>query len=350
GTKSAPGGRPAWLGATAGEPVVTANLSFLYHRRHRFRDGEGEPAIPYGALDSRLVPYALASPNQFDAGSCLFMASTGAMELLMNQLLPGGSFQLGGDTDLSERYLMNASEHASPKQLRYVLTDTIYTYNVFSGSLLDRDYPFAIGYVKETASGDIVKAKESDPDAYASCAYSWFDELPEGWEGKVTPTPPVERTSIFVDPKRDDQSYWRVALMDWSVVDKIKYELRTKQAPIVVVYNHFLYWHAVMIVGYDDTVDAKGCGMVDQAVSYFKKNGAKSYADKIEKHKQNNGGCTEKGIFFVRDSIYDGGSEEPMYTYGGGYGYKEKYSKRIIEEDYDWVTYLGNHAYAVHRR
>ena len=56
------------------------------------------------------------------------------------------------------------------------------------------------------------------------------------------------------------------------------------------------------------------------------------------------------GIFYVRDSIYDGGTEEKTYVYSTSPSYSDKYSKRIIKRSYDWVKYLGNHAYTIHRR
>jgi hypothetical protein len=334
-------------------PVVSANLA-LGSLSRRLRDrAAGTHALGADAffpVNLELLPFVLASPNQEDAGSCLFMATTGATEVLMSQHAPIEAVHNGGDTDLSERFLMNAADYVPAGAIRYFLTDTIYTYNAFGGSLLDRDYPFAAGYVKETAGGNVVKAKPSDDGAYFSCSYSWFDELPEGWQNKLTPTPPVERTSIFVEPNRDDNSWWQVALMDDSTIEKIKYELRTKQAPVIIVYNHYLYWHADIIVGYDDNAPRNGCPMVESSIAEYKKKGMTQYADAIEAHKAALGGCTNQGIFYVRDSIYPGTAEEATYTYGGGYSYQEKYSQRIIEREYDWVRYLSNHAFTVHRR
>ncbi len=339
------------LAGQAAQPVFTAALT-LADRAERMMLDDGpvslaDETIPYGAINWDVMPYALASPNQMDAGSCLFMATTGTMEILMNQRLPVEEVQYGSDADLSERYLMNAFDYVSSSDIRWWLSDVVYTYNVHGGSLLDRDYPFAVGYVKESGSS-VIKADANDPDAYLSMYYNWFDDLPVGWPDLLTPTPLAERTSIFIEPRRDQGSQWAVALMDDSTVEKIKYELRTKKAPVIIVYNHFLYWHADIIVGYDDTVASNGCPMVDQSVDYYKEQGSGSYADAIEQHKAALGGCTNQGIFYVRDSIYDGGADEPTYTYGGGYS--DKYSKRIVERSYNWVKFLANHAYTVHRR
>ena len=136
--------------------------------------------------------------------------------------------------------------------------------------------------------------------------------------------------------------------MDDEDVEKIKYMLRTRRAPVVVIYNHYLYWHADIIVGYDDTVETSGCPMVDASMDYFDQQGSSAYTRKIENHMDDIGDCTSQGIFYVRDSIYEGTSEELDYQYSAGF--TEKYSERIIERSYNWVKYLGNHAYAIHRK
>ena len=112
----------------------------------------------YGQADTSLIDYVLASPNQFDAGSCLFMTTTGAVELLMHQHTDLDAVEYNGDTDLSERFLMSAYQDVPSSTLRYWLTDTVYTYNHFGGSMLNRDYPFTAGYVRETSSGNLVPA------------------------------------------------------------------------------------------------------------------------------------------------------------------------------------------------
>jgi hypothetical protein len=165
----------------------------------------------------------------------------------------------------------------------------------------------------------------------------------------LAPTPEVERTVIFVDPQRNDDSVWAVALMNDDHVERIKTELRTRNAPVIVVYNHYLYWHSNLVVGYDDTVETGGCPMVEDSVAYFLENNAKAYANRIRAHQTELGGCTTRGVFHVRDSIYDGTASEPMYQYNPAIATRERYSQRIIELDYNWVKFLSNHAYVFHR-
>ena len=323
-------------------PVVTASLS--YPQAGGGNDGEDA----YGLVDEGLVDHVFASPNQFDAGSCIFMATTGSMEVLLNQHADPGTIDYLGDTDLSERFLMTAYNAVPDARVEYFLTDLVHAYNYLGGSMLDRDYPFQAGYIEDTFNG-VVESGPMDPDAYFSAYYSWLDLRPEGWEEMMVETPRAARTVIFVDPDRDQNSYWAVALGDDEVVEQIKYELRTKRAPVMVVYNHYLYWHADIIVGYDDTRETNGCPMVEASLDYFDQQGATSYVNQIESHIDELGGCTNQGIFYVRDSIYDGTDDEPMYEYSVAHGYEQPYSRRIIERSYNWVKFLGNHAYSIHR-
>jgi len=328
--------------------LVTANLEFIEPQLPAASLDDEDDAPGYGEVEEGLMDYVFASPNQFDAGSCLFMATTGAMEVLLNQHSDPDTIEYKGDTDLSERYLMNVYAQVPAAKMNYFLTDLVHVYNHFGGSMLDRDYPFEAGYVKDTWNGT-VEASPSDSDAYFSAYYSWLNHLPDNWEEMLVETPNAERTTVFVDPDRDSNSYWAVAITDWESVDIIKYLLRTQRAPVIVVYNHYLYWHAVMVVGYDDTYKTGGCDFVESNLDYFEQQGANSYVNAIENHMDDHGGCRDYGVFYVRDSIYDGTSEELEYNYSEEYNFTDKYSKRIVLRSYDWVTYLGNHAYTIHR-
>ncbi len=349
---------PAVSDRAAPTPVISAALHLTAAGRQKLSIALAPPPDPtydpqdptdFLAVDA-IANLALASPNQFDGASCIFMAHAGAMEMLMNQHAEGTILEYLGARDLSERFLMNAYDHASGGSVPYFLTDLVYVYNAFGGSLLSSEYPFTAGYVLEDANGNKTPSDSSNPDAYFSCYYNWFDDLPTDWQQNLTPTPEAERTLLFVDPERDENSFWNVGIVGPDVVDRIKYELRTKNAPVVVVYNHWLYWHSDVIVGYDDRVDnsADPCPMVDDTLEYFAEQGAASYVTKVENHMADLGGCTPQGIFYVRDSIYDGDSEEPMYTYTSGF--VERYSKRIISRTYNWVTYLANHVYTIQRK
>ena len=155
---------------------------------------------------------------------------------------------------------------------------------------------------------------------------------------------------IAIDPNLTTSSIWNVGLFNDEVVERVKYALRVRNAPVIIVYNHYLYWHADIIVGYDDNASIGECPMVKGTIEHFNSEGSEGYSTLIENHMAREGGCSDKGVFYVRDSIYEGTSEEPMYSYSDDYIFEERYSQRIVERSYDWVKYLSNHAYVVHRK
>jgi hypothetical protein len=59
-------------------------------------------------------------------------------------------------------------------------------------------------------------------------------------------------------------------------------------------------------------------------------------------------GCRPKGVFYIRDSIYEG-TPDLMYDYDKSQtGEELPYSKKIVEKSYDWIYYLASHAYVVY--
>ncbi len=320
-------------------PVITTRLQCPTDK-HVFKDGVDSRAF---ALESELLP----SPNQFDAGSCLFMATTGAVEILLNQHVDGAPSS-EGDTDLSERWLLNA--YMDVPIFAYFITDLFATFNHFTQALPNTDFRFTADYVVEDAEGNIERVPAGTEDSFLSCRVNWLYELDEAWQDTAVDVPEVGRTLVFVDPDLDDNSIWNVGIMDGDVVERIKHELVTKNAPVLLVYNHYLYWHATLIVGYDDEADAGDCPFVRDAIDYYREQGADAYATKIEAAMTAQGGCSTTGVFYVRDSIYTGGASEADYTYNTDPAVVDKYSKTVVTHEYDWARYLGNHAYTLHRR
>lgn len=330
------------------EPVVTVKVVA------NSEEPQTEDQDP-DAVFNKLDPFVMASPNQLDGGTCLFMANTGTMETLRNQKLniTDAYTQHDSDNDFSERFLINASDNVPKAEIQYHITDIVKTFDHFKGGMLNRDYPFTLGYLVEEENGSIRPAESSTEEgAYLSCYYNWLDDLPENYEELVTETPEVDRTIIFIDPDLNENSIWNLAIMNDNVVERVKYELRTRNAPVVVVYNHFLYWHAVMVVGYDDNdTSQKNCPFVTSSLKYYKEKGADGYVQKLQNYLDKENGCAEQGVFYVRDSIYEGESTpENMYKYNSEINYSEPYSERIVKHSYDWLKFLGNHAYTVHRK
>src|SRR5688572_25636062 len=59
-----------------------------------------DPGLPSSYTE--LIQYTIPSPDQGKSGSCLYMASTGAMEILLNKSLGLQSPPINGNTDLAE--------------------------------------------------------------------------------------------------------------------------------------------------------------------------------------------------------------------------------------------------------
>lgn len=312
----------------------------------------------------QLEAFVLSSPNQEEAGSCLYMASTGAMEILVNQLKGIGSVPVNeGSSDFSERFLMNVTNPSNPDfNWR---TDTVLNFNEVRGGLLNQTYRFTKGWYKEDEQGEgLVKAKADDVDAKYDTYYNWIDELPKGdaLTSKLIPVPLVDREILFKDTQND---VWNTGVMDDRVIDSIKKQIVKRDAPVLVIYNHFGYWHAVLIVGFDDNQISDGCSFVDRWITHmtkkyeeFLQSSNESYKNKGIRYKKLVDrvvskkaiyGCSSKGVFQIRDSIYTGTADH-IYDYDlTQTGEESPYSQKIVEKSYDWLKYLGNHAYVIFR-
>ncbi|MBF0361663.1 MAG: hypothetical protein HQK49_11665 [Oligoflexia bacterium] len=326
--------------------------------------------------DFTLEPYIFASPNQDEAGSCLFMALTGAMEIILNKEITQEQRIYEGMSDLSERYLMNASDLASAsnntntnndtnndEKIYNWRTDTIYTYNYFSGALLNRDFRYTTGWYKEI-DGELMVAKKGEEGATYGTYYNWINGITDELMKKKIPVPKVARELIFVDTNNDQ---WNTGVMTDATIKRIKERLTARNSPTLIIYNHYGYWHAVLIVGYDDEKVTEGCSFVfswrkamlkeaDELIAtndpkkLERANRLKNYVNQVNKSIEQNGGCSTKGVFYVRDSIYTGPTNL-MYDYDlSNQGEEAPYSTRIIERSYDWAKYLGNHAYVVYKK
>lgn len=305
-----------------GEPSVSVNLEL--------RDTPDANTDRFLVSDpmqkhESLLPFVFSAPNQYDAGSCAYMAATGTMEILLNQKDKVSKLDYGGKNNLSEPFMMNVGGSRIP----YFFTDSMYNFNGAKAALPDKYMPFGL-----SSSGSAQK--------------NWNAKIPSDWKSNATPVPRVERTVLFYDPPRNSNSKWNVGLMDQKIVERIKYALRSTDAPVMAVYNHNGYWHVSIIVGYDDTQEHGECPMVKSSIKSLKKQGKSQLIGRIEAHMKKLGGCSKKGNFLVRDSIYPGSAKDEPYTYGGAKS-NGRYSRRIIKREYEWIWYLANHVTSVYR-
>ncbi len=293
----------------------------------------------HDSAETSLVDFVLPAPNQEEGGTCLFMATTGTVELLLNQRLQRHHSEalLDGPTDISERFLINASYNHSARNWR---TDTGYLFNKEGGALLNRTYRYTKGWSRQD-DGQWVRATPGEPGAIFGTEYNWIDDYSASLQQKLVEIPTLERDLLFVDPEHNQ---WNVGIMDESVITAIKRKLLQKR-PVTFIYNHYGYWHAAIIVGFDDNAPTNGCPFVDEFNRSMLSQNPK-LVNKVKAAMAAQGGCRSRGVFYVRDSIYEG-TAEPEYDYIPGHvGEERPYSKRIVKHSYDWAKYLGNHAYA----
>lgn len=314
---------------------------------------------------SELIPYVLRSPHQEEAGSCLYMSLTGVAEFFLARLNPNASRAPEGPLDLSERYLMNvAGVEESQNGVANWKTDSVFLLNNAGRLALNSDYRFTKGWVTTDAAGEYVKAAPQSKNAWYDTRYNWINEMNRATQ--FVSLPKFQRDVLFADPASDQ---WNVAVMPADIIERIKTALRTRQAPVHIIYNHYGYWHAVYIIGYDDEADSKNCGFTTKFMSHMEQKvidlraQAESAKDQAERDRLNRaadkaerisnkvnaawktgGGCSPKGMFYVRDSIYtDQGG--PVYDYDLSItGDEYPYSKTIVMHEYDWIRYMANHA------
>ncbi len=369
GTKEAIGARTdEYFEICSGAYDLTCDISFAV-KNPSPEDLQGESiysvslvlkTTPSDRSFNELEPYVFPSPNQGGSGSCLYMALTGAMEMWLNMKIPASERKLEGDTDLSERFLMNAGRQKF-SQLNNFLTDSIYLYNIEKGALRNKDYPYTMGWYKKV-DGLNEKAEPEEEGAGYGTSYNWVDEYVPSLKSKLRTVPLMERTILYADP---DQNQWQVGDLPDDVIAKIKFELKVRKVPVILVYNHVSYWHGVIIVGYDDEEETGGCPFVDLFMDHLGKKADeyektedsqklylarmyRTYNKRIRAEKVKRGGCWNKGVFYVRDSIYDG-PEDLMYDYvRTETGEEEPYSAKIVKKSYNWARFLGNHAYSVY--
>lgn len=349
------------------------NRSALVSGQEETTPHESYALSPLNSADlggfNELVPYVLPSPDQNEAGSCLYMALTGSAEWWLARRNPYASRAPDGPIDLSERYIMNlAGLEEDSNGVDNWKTDSIYVFNRHHRAALNREYRYTKGWYIWTEDG---YEHQGDKVGSYGTSYNWINELDtydlDTWG---QPLPHFERDVLYADP---ESNQWNVGIGDGSWIRKIKTALQTRKAPVIVVYNHYGYWHAVLVVGFDDNASSRECPfvegnrkyMVDRPIELRNKaqqsddlveqkrlialaKKMEETSEKIENAYEEQGGCHSRGVFYVRDSIYADASEA-LYDYDlNTKGEEEHYSKRIILREYDWVRYLSNHAVAIY--
>jgi hypothetical protein len=199
-----------------------------------------------------LLPFVQEAPDQGDTATCLFMGTTGVVELLLNQKYNIKYPNKGEIFDLAERFAISHSVKASGHWIEQVLPKFNQGWTIH-----ERELPFKAW----TDNGEVNRSVWNRPQD--------FYQLPRtGIQGKFN------TTKIFARGKNK----WSKYVVIEGDIENVKKAIVENNAPVLINYNHDGWWHVISIVGYDD--NAKGeC----------------THTPDYE--------CKGKGAFYVRDSL-----------------------------------------------
>lgn len=214
-----------------------------------------------------LLDFVQPAPNQAESNTCLFVASTGALELLLNKRDNIRLPITNGVHDLSESFLIfqnNYSDRRYPAQ--HFIQSTVMKFN-HGKAIHNTVWPFV--------------ALNSD----GTTNYTVWNRHPQYYTLPSVKVPSVKTSLLFNRGRK-----WARYVLNPADVVTVKNALVKSQAPVIINYVDEGYWHVVLIVGYDDEAEGE-CYEVDRPED-----------------------CNRKGVFFVRDSF--------------GIAYEERYDAR----------------------
>lgn len=223
---------------------------------------------------TELLSYVQTAPDQGETGTCLFVAATGAMELIANKKYDIKNPLPYGPYDLAESYLVHAAPHASGSG-HYFWESAVLKFNWGYGIHIN-DWPY---------------------DAWDGPYESQRPWQSRDWSGMTKiPLPLLETIDLFVVGNK-----WSTNVLNDSHIKILKEALWKYKSPLLVNYNDNDYWHAILIVGYDDTLPGDCYELTNEE-------------------------CREqRGAFYVRDS----------------------FGMKVEIRDYDWFRVKGNAAFVV---
>lgn len=311
---------------------------------------------------NELLPYVSPSPDQEDGGTCLFMSTTGLAEWFLRKHNQVAQFQPDDDYNLSPRWWIHQAEESQNRQLiENWYTDTILIFNQ-SGSVLNRDYRFAKAWFTTIAPNQYQAATAQTPNAMYGTKINWVDGRVASKYRQVS-LPRLKRQILLTHPQKNP---WSIGEAPLNIVDQVKAALLTNKSPVQVVYNHLGFWHSVFIVGFDEELSIGPCPFIQQSLKSFGEptslealqnksaaslkmwNGKKAkYKQSLTASLQRTQGCSTKGVFYVRDSIYQDPTA-PLYQYDLLNPAADRpYTKKVVLREYDWLIHLANHVTAI---
>ncbi|HXH31386.1 MAG TPA: hypothetical protein VNJ01_11280 [Bacteriovoracaceae bacterium] len=174
-----------------------------------------------------LLPFIQQAPDQGETGTCLYVASTGAMELLANKKYNIKNPKAYGRFDLAESYLIHAPGFAS-EVVKSFWEEQVMKFNWGHG----------------------IHVKDWSYDAWNETYVNRAVWDYQSWEGmKKVPLPKVETIPLFAIGDR-----WSTYVLEDENIQQIKEALFKYKSPVLANYNDDGTWHVILIVGFDDTL------------------------------------------------------------------------------------------------
>ena len=206
-----------------------------------------------------LIKYVQPAPDQGETNTCIYIASTGVMELLLNKKYDIISPKGDGPYDLAESFLIWQSDfYNQSNQPESFIEEIVQRFN-FGEAINAKFWSFKSKNADNTDNWDVWS---KHPE---------YDGLPR------MDVPQLETELLFAKGGKRDGGRWSTNVLEAGDLTIIKEALFKYKSPVLANYNDDGYWHVVMIVGFDD--NAKGdCYEIEAKV------------------------CNSKGSFYVRDS------------------------------------------------
>lgn len=174
------------------------------------------------AAYTELLDYVQEAPDQGDTNTCLFIASTGAMELLANKYHGITHPEAYGPFDLAESWVIN-----TPSMGGSFFESPVLRFNLGWGVHINH-WPFE-AWINQQVNHAVWNR------------HPQMERLPR------LPLPPVETLRLFQFGNK-----WSTHVLGKQHLETLKQALWKYKSPILVNYNDEGYWHVVLLVGYDD--------------------------------------------------------------------------------------------------
>ncbi len=177
---------------------------------------------------TELLKYVVPAPDQGETVTCLFVASTGAMEILLNKHHKISHPKPFSKYDLSERYTIQMP--IGPVYKTWY-ENVFLGFNQLGVSVPAVELPFEAW---------------QDPEKTLINWDVW--NYPENFESLTRiELPKVDTEELFVRGKK-----WSTHVLENEDIETVKQALLSKRSPVLINYNDDSYWHIILIVGFDD--------------------------------------------------------------------------------------------------